>query len=98
MSKLNDLNREFFSSPNEIKLSFSLEEAKIIFDALSSHRFKIAKKKESLSEFSDEGKIIDEKIIFLAQRLKAIESEIAKTDTIFQKIGEYVKEKDGVNG
>ena len=83
----------YFSNQKEINLSFSVEEAKIIFDALSSHRFKIAKKKERISELPDAEKNIDEKLLFLAQRLKAIENEIEKTDSIFQKIGKYVKGK-----
>ncbi|MGK7397901.1 MAG: hypothetical protein ACNS62_25235 [Candidatus Cyclobacteriaceae bacterium M3_2C_046] len=79
----------------EINLKFSVEEAKIIFDALSSHKYKIAKKRSSLSPI--EGSQEDEKAEFIAQRLQAIENEIVKTDLIFNKIGEYVKEEQEDN-
>jgi len=67
---------------DQVNISFSKEEAKIIFDALSAHKFKISKKKNNLDTNSK-----TELEAFLHQRLNAIDSEIAKADNIFDKLG-----------
>lgn len=79
----------------QVSLSFSIDEAKIIFDALSSHRYKILTKKDTLSDELNTNSDDDdheEKQEFVNQRIMAIESEVEKTNQIFEKIGEYVKE------
>jgi flagellar motor component MotA len=76
----------------QVVLNFTIDEAKIIFDALSSHRYKISNKKDAISEeFATQN--IDQEAVqeFMNQRISAIESEIEKTDEIFKKIGEFVK-------
>lgn len=75
----------------QVNLSFSLAEAKIIFDALSSHRYKISKKKQSILE---DKFLQDEAQEFVNQRILAIESEIEKTNDIFQKLGHLLKDDE----
>jgi hypothetical protein len=78
----------------EVNLKFSMDEAKIIFDALSAHRYKIAKKKDSMSEDTPphpEGHEVQE---FMNQRITALESEIEKTNEIFKKLGQYLKDPE----
>lgn len=77
----------------QVKLNFSVDEAKIIFDALSSHRYKISNKKDTLVEDFQPVRGEQEDVQqFMNERMLAIESEIAKTDQIFEKIGHFVKE------
>lgn len=75
----------------EFNIKFSVDEAKIIFDALSSHRFKIAQKKFTLSTDHINPKQENEVREFMNQRLQAIENEIERTDEIFKKIGKFMK-------
>jgi len=92
MNEMENLYNSLFpSDKKQINITFSIEEAKIIFDALSSHRFKISRKKDGLNEnIKDEEKMVE----FISSRLKAIDNEIARTDEIFNKIGRYVKDED----
>jgi cupin superfamily acireductone dioxygenase involved in methionine salvage len=79
----------------EVNLVLSIDEAKIIFDALSAHRYKIASKKMTMSEdYASQIKNLDEVQEFMSQRIMAIESEIEKTNEIFKKLGQYIKEPD----
>ena len=78
--------KEYANSKDGDTVSFSKEEAKIIFDALSAHKFKIAQKKNSLSDTLKDS----EQMMFLNQRLNAIESEIQKADLIFDKLGNII--------
>jgi hypothetical protein len=77
----------------EIILNLSRDEAKILFDALSSHRYKMISKKGNLApeqELSTNPEEI-QKADFIHQRIEAIEREIDKSNTIFQKLGEIVE-------
>lgn len=86
---MNDLGNSYTRDENQISLSFSKDEAKIIFDALSAHRFKISQKKSNLAQQSTA-----EIEAFLSHRLDAIDNEIAKADNIFEKLGNIFKEKE----
>jgi len=74
----------------QVSLSFSLAEAKIIFDALSSHRYKISKKREAILE---DQQTRNGAQAFVKQRVLAIESEIEKTNDIFQKLSALLQEE-----
>jgi hypothetical protein len=87
---MNSLGNSFTRDENEVSLSFSKDEAKIIFDALSAHRFKISQKKSNLAQQLSTSEIE----AFLNQRLDAIDNEIAKADNIFDKLGNIFKEKE----
>ncbi|MFW5762203.1 MAG: hypothetical protein ACOCXH_14610 [Cyclobacteriaceae bacterium] len=87
---MNDTGNSFTNDENQVSLSFSKDEAKIIFDALSAHRFKISQKKTNLSQQNSKSELE----AFLSQRLDAIDSEIAKADIIFDKLGNIFKEKE----
>lgn len=74
----------------QVSLSFSLSEAKIIFDALSSHRYKISRKKETILE---DQALQNGAQAFVKERVLAIESEIEKTNDIFHKLGKLLQEE-----
>ncbi len=75
---------------DQVNISFSKEEAKIIFDALSAHKFKISQKKSDLSNNLS----LAEMEAFLNQRFNAIDNEIATADKIFDKIGHVMKARE----
>lgn len=87
---MKEIDNSFAQDGNQVNLSFSKDEAKIIFDALSAHRFKISQKKSNLSQQVSKSEIE----AFLNQRLNAIDNEIAKADNIFDKLGQIMREND----
>jgi len=80
-------------SSQDFTINLSLDEAKILFDALSSHRFKMLRKRDNVSPGDQQLKETEMKMAFLKERINAIENEIDKSNTIFQKLGKIVQQQ-----
>ena len=89
-----ELDNSMNLSSENFTLDLSYDEAKILFDALSSHRFKMLRKKDNVTpEYQQNLQATEEKLAFLKNRIMAIENEIDKSNIIFQKLGKIVQQQ-----